>query len=525
MSTTHHHHKQQSSSFHNNDYSSHSLSQDYTAKDNLYSLYYELTSEIKGEKIELDEEEYEENLRNTSLNQIANYIRESIMILIQKYNPKKINKVNPTNSDISQYEVLLRYNEAKQRQFIKTHFMHRLQREALENRIEDYMEMEDEFEEMRTKLKYEDGKFLENDRKDNEILIIRAENTNLKNIIQEKENAIKLKDDIILQKDNMVNELNNKIGILSKKLEKTEKELNLFSNINININNNNNTHNNNNNNNTNHINNNNNNNNNTNNITNNINNHNNSNSHNTSVISSPLQHNNNNNTSNNNNNNNLSSKCVFCAYNNNISEMRGNSQIKLLNLKNLKPQTRKIHNDILNPAVVAGQNNFTSKSCKSASNSHQRNNSMNMFLDKKKVDLISKYFSNKNKNNKSFNSNYYKKINASNVNISNTNQVGMIIPLNISQLSNRNCCSSNRNNSKKNFTGRESGNNIHNNNNHVIHGYIGSKSNKNKNAQHLLIEKKLNHVKKQNSNNNQQIQNLCNRTSINYSHSLTGRKI
>ena len=93
MSTTHHHqHKQHSSSFNNNDYSSHSLSQDYAAKDNLYSLYYELTSEIKGEKIELDEEEYEENLRNTSLNQIANYIRESIMILIQKYNPKKLIK-------------------------------------------------------------------------------------------------------------------------------------------------------------------------------------------------------------------------------------------------------------------------------------------------------------------------------------------------------------------------------------------------------------------------------------------------
>ena len=524
MSTTHH---KQSSSLHNhhhnisnNDYSSHSLSQDYVAKDNLYSLYYELTSEIKGEKIELDEEEYEENLRNTSLNQIANYIRESIMILIQKYNPKKINTITPTNIDISQYEVLLRYNEAKERHFIKTHFMHRLQREALENRIEDYMEMEDEFEEMRTKLKYEDGKFLENDRKDNEILIIRAENTNLKNIIQEKENAFKQKDEIILQKDAMINELNSKLVTLSNKLEKTEKELNLFSNININIINNNNPHNNSNtNNNTNHVNN--------NNITNNVNNHNNSNSHNTSAISSPLQHNNN--STSNNNNNNLSSKCVFCAYNNNISEMRGNSQIKLLNLKNLKPQTRKIHNDILNPAVVVGQNNFTSKSCKSASNSHQRNNSMNMFLDKKKVDLISKYFSNKNKNNKSFNSNYYKKINASNVNISNTNQVGMIIPLNISQLSNRNCCSSNRNNSKKNFTGRESGNNIHNNNNnnnnHIIHGYIGSKSNKNKNAQHLLLEKKLNHVKKQNSNNNPQIQNLCNRTSINYSLSLTGRKI
>ena len=65
-------------------------SEDYIAKDNLYSLYYELTSEIKGEKIEIDEEEYESNLRTTSFNQIANYIRQSIMILIQKYNPKKL---------------------------------------------------------------------------------------------------------------------------------------------------------------------------------------------------------------------------------------------------------------------------------------------------------------------------------------------------------------------------------------------------------------------------------------------------
>ena len=423
-------------------------SEDYIAKDNLYSLYYELTSEIKGEKIEIDEEEYESNLRTTSFNQIANYIRQSIMILIQKYNPKKLEKIIPSHVDISQYELFLRQKEAKERNYIKIHFMHRLQREALENKIEEYMEMEDEFEEMKTKLKYEDGKFLENDRKDNEILIIRAENTKLKQIIQDNEVANKKQNEIILQKETLINDLNTKLSILSKKLEKTEKELNLFSNINININNNdNNSH------------------------------HNNySNSHNTSAIS----------------NNNINNRCVFCTYNNNLNEIKNNSQIKLLNLKNLKPQNRKIHNDIINPTVIAMQNNLTSKSCKSAKNLHQRNNSMNMLLDKKKVDIISKYFTNKNKKNKGY------------VTKPNANSGNFVIPLNISLLSNRNCL-----NNRKNITYRESGN--------VINGYIGSKSNKNKNSPKLLLEKKLNHVKKQTINSNPHLHNLCNKTSINYS--------
>ena len=45
---------------------------------------------------------------------------------------------------------------------------------------------------MKTKYKYEDGKFLENDRKDNEILILRAENSNLKAQIEKNEDEIKL---------------------------------------------------------------------------------------------------------------------------------------------------------------------------------------------------------------------------------------------------------------------------------------------------------------------------------------------
>ena len=140
-------------------------SPDYIAKDNLFSLYYELTSEIKGKKIEIDEDEYEDNLRVTPLNQIVNYVRECIMILLKKLTKTKPQSSTPTDTDINQYEQLLKKFEERQRNFIKKHFMHRLQREVYEAKIEEYMEMEDEFEEMKAKYKYEDGKFLDNDRK------------------------------------------------------------------------------------------------------------------------------------------------------------------------------------------------------------------------------------------------------------------------------------------------------------------------------------------------------------------------
>ena len=40
----------------------------FETKEDLYSLFYELLSEVKGQKIELDEEEYEENVRATPIN-------------------------------------------------------------------------------------------------------------------------------------------------------------------------------------------------------------------------------------------------------------------------------------------------------------------------------------------------------------------------------------------------------------------------------------------------------------------------
>ena len=172
---------------------------DYKHKEMLYTLFYELTSEIKGCKIEIDEDEYQENIRTINFTQLINYVRDSIQILLKKKSDiikekdEKLSKakIQIRQGDLVQYENLLQKFEQNERRLLKRQFQHRLQREAMENKLSELMDMEEEFEEMKAKLKYEDGKFLTNDRKDNEILIIRGENINLKKAISSLEDKVK----------------------------------------------------------------------------------------------------------------------------------------------------------------------------------------------------------------------------------------------------------------------------------------------------------------------------------------------
>ena len=224
------------------------IKNDIKPKELVYALFYEITSEIKGCKIEIDEDEYQENIRTTPWEQLINYINDSIKILINKKFEEAKNIIMKSEnlknenkklelSEIEQYENYIKNMEEKERKLIKKCFQNKLQNEALENKIGEYMDMEDEFEEMKVKLKYENGRFLDNDRKDNEINILRQENVNLKNFIFDIEKKEKEKDKIIEEKKNEINTLKKVIEDLKLKIEEKQKELNLFSNININISN------------------------------------------------------------------------------------------------------------------------------------------------------------------------------------------------------------------------------------------------------------------------------------------------
>ena len=345
---------------------------EYKVKEKLYTLFYELTSEIKGTKIEIDEDDYEENIRTTNVFQIIEYIYQTLQILLDKYKNDNNLKFKPNDNEINQYEKILRKYENDKRKLIKRQFQQKLHRESLEYKLEEYMEMEEEFEEMKTKLKYEDGKFLENDRKDNEIIIIRQENSNLKVMISKLENDI-------LVKEKLIEELKEKYNSTQIKLEETEKELNLFSNIDIN----------------------------------NVNNlNNNSNLGNNSMINFVQK--NLNNISNisiishkNNNSSNIT-KNSFCLCKNNISEIKNIFDLKIFNLKSTKTSTKK--NKHIHELFGNNKNIISDLSIKRINTNkkkllHNRNNSMNILLEKKKMNLISKYLSNKKSNRTTINTN------------------------------------------------------------------------------------------------------------------------
>ena len=227
-------------------------------KELLYNLFYEIKSEILGTKIEIDEDEYQENFNKIQIPKLIAYIHDSIQILIstkieiaknqQKIEDEKnyleIKNTKYENKLLEQdeklkYENIIKKLEEKERFLTKLNFANKLQKEAFENKIGLYMEMEDEFEEMKTKLKYEEGRFLNNDRKDNEILILRSENSKLKNTIDEIEKQNQILENVNNDKNKKINLLNEEIKNLKIKIEEKQAELNISQNYLYNLTNNN----------------------------------------------------------------------------------------------------------------------------------------------------------------------------------------------------------------------------------------------------------------------------------------------
>ena len=129
---------------------------------------------------------------------INNYLNNN-----KNLNSNILNEINYFN----QYENSLRLIENKNRKLIKEIFRLRMQNNAYENKICEYMEMEEEYLYLKNKFQNNKNLFLKNDRKNNEILILRKENTNLKGEIKKIENVLKLKDDNIKK----INEENEKL--------------------------------------------------------------------------------------------------------------------------------------------------------------------------------------------------------------------------------------------------------------------------------------------------------------------------
>ena len=227
---------------------------DFEIKEDLYMLYLELKETLTSKNISLSKDQLSEVINTTSVNIIIEYIHEMINILINIKFPKKeeiiINRTkDEKDREISQMENQIRKLEYDIKFLLQKEFQNKIKRDTLEMKVNSYMEMENEFEELKEKVKYQGGEFLNNERKDNEIIILRQENGILKKEIEKHEINNKKYESKIKSEQETIQDLTNQISLLNKKVSKLElltsqKEnsiqpnTNNSSSINININNN-----------------------------------------------------------------------------------------------------------------------------------------------------------------------------------------------------------------------------------------------------------------------------------------------
>ena len=216
--------------------------EEYDNREKLYEYYFDILEQINGEKKKFDNEEFKEIIISTNIQTILYYIKESIPILIHKkieeYKTKNqkiidtpIYIINPSiENQLKNYENQIKY-------YLKINFELEIERDLHKNRINYYMKIEENFKEMSEKLKYKNGYFLDNDRKENEIEILRRENSNIKKAMIKIEEENKNLKSQILQNEKIINELKEQINNLSKKISmngKKHKDSNNNSSININ---------------------------------------------------------------------------------------------------------------------------------------------------------------------------------------------------------------------------------------------------------------------------------------------------
>jgi hypothetical protein len=189
---------------------------------NLKRELYELYIDIKSYLISLNE-----NITNDSEIETSS---EPLLIIktIHDYiniikNNKKVNLISQLENIIIKLEKDLKYH-------IKNEFMLKIQKDSADSKIRSFMEMEEEFEELKEKVRYEGGKFLNNDRKDNEIKILRRENSNIKREVKKMEIKIKNLEKKGMEDQGIIDELKIKIIKSDKKLEEMEKELEVLKN-------------------------------------------------------------------------------------------------------------------------------------------------------------------------------------------------------------------------------------------------------------------------------------------------------
>ena len=216
-------------------------------KEELFSLYQNIKNIVPNEKIPTNREKNIEDINTYSPLILISNIKDFIPLITNNINYD--NKNHEFNAEFTDYHKILEdYNqlenqirklEEDNKYYLKILMQYQIQKNSLEMKLNAYMSLEEEYEELKEKVKYEGGKFLENDRKDNEIIILRNENSTLKKEILKLEIKNKNIEKKMKECQSTIKELQNNVENLNKKIYNLDKIIKENANNNYNQNNNN----------------------------------------------------------------------------------------------------------------------------------------------------------------------------------------------------------------------------------------------------------------------------------------------
>ena len=192
-------------------------------KQELYSLYKTILKSYTNE------------LYSSEIQDISSYTILSLISNIRVFIKEIISLNNYYKENLSQQENMIKKLEFDVKYYLKNLLHYKIQNNSLEIKLNAFVSMEEDYEELKAKVKFEGGKFLENDRKDNEIIILRNENSRIKKEIKKLESQ-----KIVIESEynEKIKKLENDIMLLNKKildLEKSHRENNNDFNSSVNL--------------------------------------------------------------------------------------------------------------------------------------------------------------------------------------------------------------------------------------------------------------------------------------------------
>ena len=146
-----------------------------------------------------------------------------------------INNIISCQTQFQNYIIKL---ESDIRHFLKREFQFNIMKNSLESKLKAYMNIEEEYQELKEKVHFSAGKFLENDRKDNEIIILKKENSSLKKDIIRYEQEKHVLEETIAKDQDTIDELKLKITKLTNLVSELKRQYfqNMRNNSSINLN-------------------------------------------------------------------------------------------------------------------------------------------------------------------------------------------------------------------------------------------------------------------------------------------------